>query len=59
VRCPGESLHEPDGIHLGPAGYRCWKAALRLGLNALDVSGVHAEASPLLPDASPGDARQP
>ena len=44
ARCPGESIHESDGIHLGPAGYRCWKAALRAGLEALDVPGVRHEA---------------
>lgn len=47
--CPGEPVHEPDGVHLGPAGYRCWKAALRAGLEALDVSGVRAEAGPSPP----------
>lgn len=46
ARCPGGPVHEPDGIHLAPAGYRCWKAALRAGLDALDVSGVRAEAGP-------------
>jgi lysophospholipase L1-like esterase len=46
ARCPGEPVHEPDGVHLGPAGYRCWKAALRVALEALDVSGVRAEAGP-------------
>jgi lysophospholipase L1-like esterase len=46
ARCPGGPVHEPDGIHLGTAGYRCWKAALRAGLDALDVSGVRAEAGP-------------
>lgn len=42
--CPGEIVHASDGIHLGPAGYRCWKAALRAGLEALDVPGVRSEA---------------
>jgi lysophospholipase L1-like esterase len=46
ARCPGESVHESDGIHLGPAGYRCWKATLRAGLEALDVPGVRHEAVP-------------
>lgn len=45
ARCSGEPVHESDGIHLGPAGYRCWKAALRAGLEALGVPGVRRESA--------------
>jgi lysophospholipase L1-like esterase len=46
ARCPGEPIHEPDGVHLGSAGYRCWKAALRAALDALQVPGVRGAAGP-------------
>lgn len=46
ARCPGEPVHEPDGVHLGAAGYRCWKAALRAALQALQVPGVRDAGHP-------------